>query len=167
MENLVSHQLMIPHVDNEGNDLSHLMGGVKRTLAAHGINGFTVHHAKGTWTDPDDGTQYPDEDMHHIMADVPDTPEHDDLFSRLAEAVAHEGRQQAVYHRKVPVAVQLHGPAQHEDIDLSPQAGMPGDPFAPGAELARGVADEDETPDVVTSRNEPPDDFDYVAGIFA
>ena len=139
---MVSHELLVPHNDNEGNDLSYLMPGVKRYLAQNGVPGFTVKPAKGTWTDPDTGQEYPDEGMHHVMADVPDTPEHDALFSNLAEAIAHEGRQQAVYHRKVPVQIGLHAPKQHPDIDLS--AGYP-EQGAPA----------------------PADDFEYTASIFS
>ena len=124
MDKLVSHELLVPHADNDGVGLPHLLPAVKRHLAKNGVNGFTITPAKGTWTDAN-GQEYPDEDMHHIAADVPDTPHMDDLFSRLAEAIADEGRQQAVYHRKLPVQVSIHPPQKHPDIDLSdPEAGM-------------------------------------------
>ena len=121
--NQVAHELMVPALEHK----PHLLTAVKRALAQHGVPGFTIHPALGTWTD-DDGTEYPDEPMHHIVADVEDTPEMDDLFSRLGEAIAHEGEQQVVYHRKTPVQISLHPPAQHPDLDLS-GASAPDDQF--------------------------------------
>lgn len=116
---LVSHHLHIPTVDNQGNSLAHLLPAVNRELAKHGVPGSSVVPVMGTWTDPDTGQSYPDEAMHRIEADVEDTPEMDDLFSRMSEAVAHAGGQVGVYHRKIPVQTTIHDPRPHEDIDLS------------------------------------------------
>jgi hypothetical protein len=99
---MARYTIHIPRLDNEKEEIPHVLGAARQALQQAGFDGRTViPNAQGDWQD------YDTEEMALVMVDTDDTPENLQAILQVAAGVKELAKQEAVYVTKTPVETYL------------------------------------------------------------